>query len=50
MPSTSTQLSPLRFTHKAKMEFDTKGMPFRRLGGSGLRVPLLSLGACTYAS
>ncbi|KAJ7708207.1 voltage-gated potassium channel beta-2 subunit [Mycena rosella] len=24
--------------------FDTKGMPFRRLGPSGLRVPLLSLG------
>ncbi|GJE94529.1 voltage-dependent potassium channel subunit beta [Phanerochaete sordida] len=26
-------------------EFDPKGMPFRRLGSSGLRVPLLSLGA-----
>ncbi|KAJ7800780.1 NADP-dependent oxidoreductase domain-containing protein [Mycena olivaceomarginata] len=24
--------------------YDTKGMPFRRLGASGLRVPLLSLG------
>jgi len=24
--------------------FDTKGMPFRRLGNTGLRVPLLSLG------
>ncbi|KAK7052612.1 NADP-dependent oxidoreductase domain-containing protein [Favolaschia claudopus] len=24
--------------------FDTKGMPFRRLGNSGLRVPVLSLG------
>ncbi|KAJ7673913.1 NADP-dependent oxidoreductase domain-containing protein [Mycena polygramma] len=27
--------------------FETKGMPFRRLGPSGLRVPLLSLGGCT---
>ncbi|KIP10534.1 hypothetical protein PHLGIDRAFT_85056 [Phlebiopsis gigantea 11061_1 CR5-6] len=30
---------------EVKMEFATKGMPFRRLGSSGLRVPLLSLGA-----
>ncbi|KAJ7598065.1 NADP-dependent oxidoreductase domain-containing protein [Mycena floridula] len=27
-----------------KMEFDVKSMPFRRLGPSGLRVPLFSLG------
>ncbi|KAG5644968.1 hypothetical protein DXG03_007340 [Asterophora parasitica] len=27
-----------------KLEFDPKGMPFRRLGSSGLRVPLFSLG------
>ncbi|KAF8890093.1 NADP-dependent oxidoreductase domain-containing protein [Infundibulicybe gibba] len=27
-----------------KCEFDPKGMPFRRLGPSGLRVPLFSLG------
>ncbi|KAJ6590847.1 NADP-dependent oxidoreductase domain-containing protein [Mycena sp. CBHHK59/15] len=27
-----------------KLEYDTQGMPFRRLGPSGLRVPLLSLG------
>ena len=25
-------------------EYDSKGMPFRRLGPSGLRVPLFSLG------
>lgn len=28
-----------------KMKFDPKNMQFRRLGGSGLRVPLFSLGA-----
>ena len=28
------------------MEYDPKGMPFRRLGPSGLRVPLFSLGGC----
>jgi len=28
-------------------EFDPKNMPFRRLGPSGLRVPLFSLGGCT---
>lgn len=27
-------------------EFDRKNMPFRRLGPSGLRVPLFSLGGC----
>jgi len=27
-----------------KIEYDTKGMPFRRLGPSGLRVPVFSLG------
>ncbi|KAH9950950.1 Aldo keto reductase [Amylocystis lapponica] len=27
-----------------KLEYDTKGMPFRRLGPSGLRVPIFSLG------
>lgn len=30
----------------AKLEYNTKGMPFRRLGSSGLRVPLFSLGGC----
>lgn len=35
-------------SEEVKMEFETKGMPFRRLGSSGLRVPLLSLGACKY--
>lgn len=29
-----------------KYEFDPKGMPFRRLGPSGLRVPVFSLGGC----
>ena len=29
-------------------EFDPKNMPFRRLGGSGLRVPLFSLGGCEW--
>lgn len=29
------------------MEFETKNMLFRRLGPSGLRVPLFSLGGCT---
>jgi len=29
---------------EAQLEFDPKGMPFRRLGSSGLRVPLFSLG------
>ena len=29
-------------------EFDPKNMPFRRLGGSGLRVPLFSLGGCKW--
>lgn len=28
------------------MEYDPKGMPFRRLGRSGLRVPVFSLGGC----
>ena len=27
-------------------KYDTKGMPFRLLGNSGLRVPLFSLGGC----
>ena len=29
-----------------KCEYDPKGMPFRCLGPSGLRVPLFSLGGC----
>ncbi|KAF9461897.1 NADP-dependent oxidoreductase domain-containing protein [Collybia nuda] len=29
---------------EVKLAFDPKGMPFRRLGSSGLRVPLFSLG------
>ncbi len=43
------KLQPLAiFTmaQEVKLEYDAKGMPFRRLGSSGLRVPLLSLGAC----
>ncbi|KAF9010016.1 Aldo keto reductase [Cyathus striatus] len=31
-------------SQEVKIEYDPKGMPFRRLGPSGLRVPLLSLG------
>lgn len=31
-------------TTEVKIEFDAKNMPFRRLGPSGLRVPLFSLG------
>lgn len=30
-------------------DFDKKNMPFRRLGRSGLRIPLFSLGACEYS-
>ncbi|KZT01413.1 Aldo/keto reductase [Laetiporus sulphureus 93-53] len=30
---------------EVKVEYDAKGMPFRRLGPSGLRVPLFSLGS-----
>lgn len=29
-------------------DFDPKNMPFRRLGPSGLRVPLFSLGGCKF--
>jgi hypothetical protein len=32
-----------------KMEYDPKNMPFRRLGPSGLRVPVFSLGGCAYS-
>lgn len=31
-------------SQEVKMEFDAKNMPFRRLGPSGLRVPVFSLG------
>jgi hypothetical protein len=31
-----------------KIEYDAKNMPFRRLGRSGLRVPLFSLGGCKF--
>jgi hypothetical protein len=31
-------------SQEVKMEFDPKNMPFRRLGPSGLRVPVFSLG------
>ena len=31
-------------------EYDAKGMPFRLLGSSGLRVPLFSLGGCEAIS
>jgi len=33
-----------RMSTEVKVAYDPKGMPFRRLGGSGLRVPLFSLG------
>ncbi|KIK63655.1 hypothetical protein GYMLUDRAFT_162247 [Collybiopsis luxurians FD-317 M1] len=35
---------PFHLQEDVKVEFDPKGMPFRRLGPSGLRVPVLSLG------
>ncbi|KAF9072955.1 NADP-dependent oxidoreductase domain-containing protein [Rhodocollybia butyracea] len=35
---------PFELQKDVKVEFDPKGMPFRRLGPSGLRVPLFSLG------
>ncbi|KAH9950951.1 NADP-dependent oxidoreductase domain-containing protein [Amylocystis lapponica] len=43
------RLLPLIHDHciemaQVKVEYDTKGMPFRRLGSSGLRVPIFSLG------
>jgi hypothetical protein len=28
------------------LEFQVRDMPFRRLGSSGLRIPLFSLGGC----
>lgn len=31
---------------QSKVKYNPKGMPFRRLGPSGLRVPLFSLGGC----
>lgn len=31
---------------QVKVEFDPKNMRFRRLGSSGLRVPVFSLGGC----
>ncbi len=33
-------------TTTVQREFDPKDMPFRRLGPSGLRVPVFSLGGC----
>ena len=38
-------MTPLQ-TWPIQREYDPKGMPFRRLGPSGLRVPLFSLGGC----
>ncbi|KAJ3843288.1 voltage-gated potassium channel beta-2 subunit [Lentinula raphanica] len=35
---------PFQLQQDVKVEYDPKGMPFRRLGPSGLRVPLFSLG------
>ncbi|PSR81996.1 hypothetical protein PHLCEN_2v6171 [Hermanssonia centrifuga] len=29
---------------EVKLEYNAKGMPFRRLGNTGLRVPIFSLG------
>ncbi|KAF8222813.1 hypothetical protein L208DRAFT_1320560 [Tricholoma matsutake] len=37
-------------TQVAQPEFNPKNMLFRRLGPSGLRVPLFSLGGCTSSS
>lgn len=31
------------------LEYDSKGMPFRRLGPTGLRVPVFSLGGCEHS-
>ncbi|KAI0931644.1 hypothetical protein AcW2_000488 [Taiwanofungus camphoratus] len=42
-PST-TILHSARRMSTVKLEYDSKGMPFRRLGPSGLRVPVFSLG------
>ncbi|KAF5391762.1 hypothetical protein D9757_001763 [Collybiopsis confluens] len=35
---------PFSLQENVRLEFEPKGMPFRRLGPSGLRVPLFSLG------
>ncbi|THU77796.1 Aldo/keto reductase [Dendrothele bispora CBS 962.96] len=35
---------PFELQKDVKVEYDPKGMPFRRLGPSGLRVPIFSLG------
>jgi hypothetical protein len=35
--------NPLRVT-EVNMQFNVKNMPFRRLGSSGLRVPVFSIG------
>lgn len=32
------------------IDFDPKTMPFRQLGSTGLRVPVLSLGGCRCSS
>ena len=42
LAGTDCLLSPM--SQEVKMEFNPKNMPFRRLGPSGLRVPVLSLG------
>lgn len=48
IPPVSSQ-DPYAIANMA-VEFDAKGMPFRRLGSSGLRVPLFSLGGCQLPS
>ncbi len=40
-------MSPLQ-DWPVQSEFDPKQMPFRRLGSSGLRIPVFSLGGCEY--
>lgn len=42
-------MSPLQ-EWSIQQEYDPKNMPFRRLGPSGLRVPVFSLGGCTFFS
>lgn len=45
-PSDVPHILPVMSATTQYREFDPKGMPYRRLGGSGLRVPLFSLGGC----
>jgi len=44
---TTRSAMPPTLQTDVKVQFDPKNMPFRRLGPSGLRVPVFSLGGCT---